>query len=393
MSRSVAPLLVVLALAVSIAVVPASVGAQSDRVGCSFPVSETDASGVTVSIDEEPQDVVVLQPSAAQTMWEIGAEEKVVGMPVNQYTAYLNGSAERTDVAGEQSTVIQSEVVNLEPDLVLAPNVTSPETVESLRTAGLTVFYFEEAESVEDIYEKTELTGRLVGEFEGAADRTAEMRSTVDAIRTAADGRESPTVYYALGGGYTAGSDTFIHELVTAAGGENVAGEEFSGYKVLSPEIIAQKNIDWIVVPGDVSLPQNDAINRTTAVQENQILRVDDNYMNQAGPRTVTPLQRMAEAFHPGADVASAVANADPAAPTQCASATGDGTPEGGTSAGTEQTAGADTPSSGTEAGAAETPTASPSGTPSASGPGFGASAGVLAVVAVALWLGRSRRS
>jgi iron complex transport system substrate-binding protein len=355
MSRSAAPVVVVLALAVSIAVVPASAGAQSDPVECSFPVSETDASGVTVSIDEEPQRVVVLQPSAAQTMWEIGAEEKVVGMPVNQYTAYLNGSADRADVAGEQSTVIQSEVVNLEPDLVLAPNVTSPETVESLRNAGLRVFYFEEAESIEDIYEKTELTGRLVGEFEGATDRTAEMRATVDAIRTAVDGRKSPTVYYALGGGYTAGTETFIHELVTTAGGENVADGEFAGYQVLSLEILTQKDPDWIVLPDDMALPDSDAINTTTAVQENQILRVEDNYMNQAGPRTVTPLQRMAEAFHPDADVASAAANADPAAPTQCAIATGDGTP-------------------------------------SANGPGFGASAGVLAVVTVALWLGRSRR-
>ncbi|MEF8783847.1 MAG: PGF-CTERM-anchored ABC transporter substrate-binding protein [Haloarculaceae archaeon] len=393
MREAVAPILVVLTLTVSIAAVPVGVGAQSDQPAqCSFPVSATDASGVTVSIDEEPQEVVVLQPSAAQTMWEIGAEEKVVGMPVNPYTAYLNGTTDRTDVVGEQSTVIQSEVVNLQPDLVLAPNVTDPATVESLRNAGLTVFYFEEAESIDDIYEKTELTGRLVGEFEGAADRTAEMRATVDAIRSAVNDRESPTVYYALGGGYTAGTETFIHELITTAGGENVADGEFAGYQVLSPEILTQKDPDWIVVPGDRSLEKNDAINRTTAVRDNQIVRVEDNYMNQAGPRTVTPLQRMAEAFHPDANVTSAVENADPAAPTQCASATGDGTPERGTSAETGQTADTGTPSSDTATGPSETPTASPVGTPSASGAGFGTFVAVLAVVAVALWLGRSRR-
>ncbi len=363
MSRAVPSTLAVVAFAVVLAAASGGVAAQSGQpVQCSFPVSATDASGVEVVIEDEPQRVVVLQPSAAQTMWEIGAEQKVVGMPVNQYTAYLNGSTERTDVAGEQSTVLQSRVVDLEPDLVLAPNVTSPETVESLREAGVTVFHFEEAESLEDIYEKTELTGRLVGAFGGAADRTAETRATVDAIESAVEGRESPTVYYALGGGYTAGSETFIHELITAAGGKNVAAGEFSGYQVLSQEVLAQTDPDWIVTPGDIQPPRNDAINGTTAVQADQILPVDDNYMNQAGPRSVTPLRRMAAAFHPDADVAGAVENVEPPAPSQCASAVE--TPDPTVTPTQSETATTGTPG----ATAPDTPTT----TPGSSGPGFG---------------------
>lgn len=357
MSRSITSLVVVLALVASGGALPGSVVAQSDPVQCSFPVSATDATGVTVSVQEEPQRVVALQPSAAQTMWEIGAEEKVVGMPVNQYTAYLNGSTDRTDVVGEQSTVIQSVVVDLEPDLVLAPNVTNPETVESLRNAGETVFYFERAESLDDIYTKTERTGQLVGAFESAADRSAEMQATVTAIRAAVDDRESPTVYYALGGGFTAGAETFITELITTAGGENIAAAEFAGYNPLSSEILIQKDPDWIVIPGDMTLPQTDAINGTTAVQEDQILRVDDNYMNQAGPRTVIPLQRMAEAFHPDANIERSVANAEPAASTQCAAST-----------------------------------VSDTETPSATGPGFSVFAVVLALMTATLWLRHSRK-
>ena len=56
---------------------------------CKFPIREVDASGVVVEIDKEPQRIITLAPSAAQTMWEIGGKDKVVG--VTYYARYLKG--------------------------------------------------------------------------------------------------------------------------------------------------------------------------------------------------------------------------------------------------------------------------------------------------------------
>ena len=80
--------------------------AANEQSECSFPVETEDNTGQTVTVEEEPEEVVVLAPSAAQHMWEIGAEEKVVGMPVNQFTAYLEGSEERTNVVGDRKSVV-----------------------------------------------------------------------------------------------------------------------------------------------------------------------------------------------------------------------------------------------------------------------------------------------
>ncbi|MEF8772443.1 MAG: vitamin B12 ABC transporter substrate-binding protein BtuF, partial [Halodesulfurarchaeum sp.] len=57
-----------------------SVTAQSETTDCSFPLTVTDATGEEVEIEEPPESVVTLAPSAAQTMWEIGAQEQVVGI-------------------------------------------------------------------------------------------------------------------------------------------------------------------------------------------------------------------------------------------------------------------------------------------------------------------------
>ena len=281
--------LVALALLVPVAAGPATAGGvvqaaddapvpQQGGVNCEFPVSVTDATGQTVTVEEKPDRVVALQASAAQTMWEVGARGTVVGMPVRPYTAYLNRSTDRTDILAEDGSVVQEQVVALEPDLVLAPNalLAPNETVESLRQSGLTVYHFRQANSLEYVYEKTRTTGLLVGEYDNASRRAAEMEATVEAVRGAVAEEENPRVLYLLGpSGFAAGSNTFIGELVAAAGGNNVAGELEGGYSVVSGETVVAEDPEWIVVPEGRELPKTDAINGTTAVREGQVLRVN----------------------------------------------------------------------------------------------------------------------
>jgi iron complex transport system substrate-binding protein len=297
-------------------------------VDCEFPVSAPDASGSEVTVEEEPERVVVLGPSAAQTMWEIGAQDKVVGMPVNQFTAYLEGSESKENVVNAQGQPITERVVGLDPDIVLAPNIVQNDSIESLREAGLTVYRFESATSFRDVAAKTELTGRLVGDFEAAANRSAEMEGTVDAVEDGIEGEESPRVYYPLGSGYTAGSNTFIDDIITSAGGENVAAEAIDGYDVISPEIVATQDPEWLLLQEGFPVPQNDAVNGSTAVREDQIIRVNPNYLNQPAPRTTQVLRTVAEDLHPEAYGQIDFENVENPEPAQCGGTGGSGDEE-----------------------------------------------------------------
>jgi iron complex transport system substrate-binding protein len=358
---------------------------QQGGVNCEFPVSVTDATGQTVTVEEEPDRVVALQASAAQTMWEVGAQGKVVGMPVRPYTAYLNGSTERTDVLAEDGSVVQERVVALEPDLVLAPNalLAPNETVESLRQSGLTVYHFRQANSLEYVYEKTRTTGLLVGEYDNASRRAAEVEATVEAVRGAVADEENPRVLYLLGpSGFAAGSNSFIGELVAAAGGNNVAGELEGGYSVVSGETVVAEDPEWIVVPEGRELPKTDAINGTTAVREKQVLRVNDDFLNQPGPRNGEPLKTMARAFHPEPYAAANVENPElPSYPTCAANGEG-GTPThtGGegtataTATASDATVGNDTGPDGTD---------EPATTPGVGSPGYTVVTVLVALIAV----------
>ncbi|MFB6297312.1 MAG: PGF-CTERM-anchored ABC transporter substrate-binding protein [Salinirussus sp.] len=351
-------------------------GSGTTPVDCSFPVTLTDATGEQVTVGTEPETVVALAPSAAQTMWEIGAEEKVVGLPVNAYTAYLNGSTRRQDIVGADGEVVRERVLALEPDLVLAPNVIANDTVTQLRSAGLTVYRFRPAGSMADVYRKTELTGRLVGSFPAATRRSARMAATVEAITRAVEGTERPRVLYLFGpSGFTAGPETFIGELVARAGARNVArAANVSRYAAISPEVIAAADPEWIVVPRNRSLPDLAVLDDTTAIREGQVLRVNANYLNQPGPRNAIPLRRLAAAFHPEAMAAVDLDGIDVGPVTACA---------GAASTRTATTA----PDGDVTTTARDRDVTTTGG----SGPGFGVLAGAVALVTGGLYARRRR--
>lgn len=298
---------------------------------CGFPYTATDATGTQVTLDEEPQRVVTLAPSAAQTMWEIGAQEKVVG--VSQYANYLDGAEERVNVSGAGRTFVNAEtVVGADPDLVLAPYVIPEASVEKLRASGLTVYRFGSAQSVEAIAEKTRLTGRLVGECDGAEQTVSEMRTDAQIVRNAVKDQPRPTVLYVFFG-YTAGEGTFIDEIIRTAGGENVAANaNITGFKRISPEVVVQQNPEWIIVNSDApTVPKTDAYNSTTAVEQGNVVVLDANYVSQPAPRIVQPITKLAKALHPDA-YAQAVEEVE-STPTPSATPTATETPEPTTSA------------------------------------------------------------
>lgn len=356
-------------------------------VDCSYPITVTDANGVEVTIQDEPDRVVTLAPSASQVMWAIGAREKVVGMPVNPYTAYLNGSREKTDVVNDQLQPQIETIVGLEPDLVLAPNIISNDTVEQLRSAGITVYRFEQAASVRDVVAKTRLTGRLVGEYDNATQVSARTLATLRAYRNATADETQPTVYYAMGGGYTAGPQTFIGDVIAAAGGQNIArSANISTYGVINTETVVNLDPDWIVVPEGRPVPYGPAMNETTAIQQGHIVRVNNNFISQPGPRVVQPLQTLAQTFHPDVSAAVTVDPSTVSAPICAANAATPTVTTNPTPTASQTATASPTPSETTtvELTVTNATLQSTGGTETTttSGPGFGVVSGLLALIA-----------
>lgn len=287
-----------------LSVVGPGVTAAGTTEHCSFPVTKTDATGTDVTLQKEPARVVTLSPSAAQTMWEIGAREKVVG--VTTHASYLEGADSRTQVSGEEQLVSVETVVNMTPDLVLAPNVVSNETVAKLRDSGVTVYHFPPALTIDDVYDKTDRIGRLTGACQGADETISSMKARIGVVHEAVEGQDRPDALY-LFFGFTAGDGTFIHEIIETAGGNNVAADaNVSGYRQLNSEVIIRENPDWIIRNSENPLGvDSEVLNQTTAVRQNQTVTVQIEHINQPAPRVVNAITTLAKRFHPEAYAAA----------------------------------------------------------------------------------------
>lgn len=368
--------------------------AAQEDLDCEFPVTQTDATGTEVTVDDEPERVVTLNPSAAQTVWELGAREKVVG--VSQFGTYLEGAGDREVVtSGNPSQVNVEKVISLETDLVLAPNTVDNDSVTQLREAGITVYRFQFANSLEAVYDKTETIGQLTGECDGAEATVSDMRDRVETIRQAVEGQERPSVYYHMGGGNTAGPSTFIGSMIETGGGHNVAAEANSSkpYPQLSEEFVVEQNPEYVVVGVPASqvdadkstlIGEDSVVRNTAAYEQDNVVAVNVNHLNQPAPRIVEPMTQMAQAFH-----SEAYADANATTTTTTTEATDTTTTEAAETT-TEPTA----TTTSTDGGTATTSTTATTDAPDDGGddgstngsvPGFGAATALVAFVGAAL--------
>ncbi|AUX10169.1 iron complex transport system substrate-binding protein [Halalkaliarchaeum desulfuricum] len=263
---------------------------------CEFPVEMTDATGERITLDEQPERVTTIGPSAAQTMWEIGGDEQVVG--VSQFAHYLDGAEEKANVSAEFGASVE-QVVATDPDLVLAPNV-SAQDVEPLREAGLTVYHFPEATDTQDVAEKTETIGKLTGNCEGAAEANAWMNANVDALNTVSDeADERPAALYPLGDGFVAGGNTFIDEIITISGADNVA-KEYEGFPQLNDEVLTELDPEVLVVTMPGVFLEQEPYDTTTAGETESEVVVEVQWLNQPAPRSIVEATHtLASQLHP----------------------------------------------------------------------------------------------
>ncbi|ELZ82873.1 helical backbone metal receptor [Haloferax larsenii] len=290
-----------LVLATVFAGVPAPVAAADHAEQCTFPMTVTDATGTEVTISEDPERVVTTNPSAAQTMWEIGAKAEVVG--VSQYAMYLDGASEKANVSGSGGLNVEA-VIGLEPDLVLVPNssyTAEPDRVRQLRDAGLSVVVFETGNSLDDVVNKTERIGTMTGNCEAGETRADEMRTSIENMERALEDAERPVGLNSFFG-YTSGANTFISDVMVTGGLRNGAAEaNLTGFAQINDEAVVKMNPEYIVIPSHAPHPSSPAYNSTTAVKEGNVIVVEANKLQQPAPRAIEASEAIMKAVHPDA--------------------------------------------------------------------------------------------
>lgn len=193
--------------------------------------------------------IVSLVPSTTETLFAIGAGDKVVG--VTSFCVHPNEKVKTITKVGGTKTLKISKIIELKPDLVIA-NIEENVRVEieELQKANLNVHITHPItceDSVNHIRELGILTGKSLTAEKIATEQEALLNETRASIK-----KRISVLYIIWKNPYmTISKDTYIHSLIDASGGVNLTATSISRYPEITMEQIEELNPEVILLPSE----------------------------------------------------------------------------------------------------------------------------------------------
>ena len=274
-----------------------------------FPLTIIDGLQRTLTLNAPAQRIVSLAPSNTEILFAIGAGPQLVGRDV--LSDFPPEAQAVTDIGDTFIELNIELIISLEPDLVLAAEITPEEQVTQLEQLGINVFWLANPVDFEGLYANLVTVGQMTGHELDAADLAASLQVRVAAVDSAVAGRnETPSVFYELDASdpaapWTSGAGTFIDLLISRAGGQNAAAGLQGAFAQISIEELLVQD-PAVILLGDAaygitveSIGQRAGWSDLAAVQTGNVYPFDDNLVSRPGPRLVDALEELARLFHP----------------------------------------------------------------------------------------------
>ena len=278
-------------------------------------VSETDATGSTVTLQGTPERIVSLIPSHTELIFAVGAGSSVVGV-----TTYCDYPPEAREIEkiGDVTAMSLEKIVALDPDLVLASRGNARELVYSLKALDVPVFVLD-PQSIDEVLDAIGTVGRLAGRAEAARELIEGYRKRLAAVEDRIGDlpeRDRPTIFVGSpfrDENWTPGPETYTSAVIRRAGGRNVADD-------LAPGTWAVYNLENIVARDpqvllstlgegqDAEEVRAGYLERAKslkgwqdldAVRNERVVLIPENWLLRPAPRLFHAIETLAGALHP----------------------------------------------------------------------------------------------
>jgi iron complex transport system substrate-binding protein len=255
-----------------------------------------------------PQRVVSLQPSVTVTLRDLGVLDRLVAC--TKYCVDVCPEVMETGciIVEDSWSAKADQIMAANPDLVIASVPYRLESVAEILKSGVP-FLGLAPRSLEDIYKDIIMISRMVSSEEPAASDTrglalvARMEKDVQSVREKTTGLTRPLIYCEEWGKPLILSQTWVAELVEAAGGR------FFGQpgKQVTEEEVATADPDVIVaawcgagdrVPLEKIIPKR-GWEHTKAAKNGRVYCINDEFLNTPASTLIHGLHALAAAIHP----------------------------------------------------------------------------------------------
>ncbi len=268
-------------------------------------------SAAALPAQTRPERIVSIVPALTEALFSMGAGPRVVG--VGSFDRHP-AEVEALPKVGGLIDPDMERIIALTPDLVVLYG-SQDDQIAQLERAGISVFVYAHGGLVDTLSTIREL-GARTGEVAGAAELVNRISRQISQVSARVADRSRPRVMLVFGrepgtlsNVYASGGVGFLHDMVEAAGGDNVFADvaresvQLSSESMLSaaPDVIIELSYDERMTP-DRQAAERAVWNRLPAIPAVRGGRVHlllGNEFVQPGPRMGDATEAIARAVHP----------------------------------------------------------------------------------------------
>ena len=193
--------------------------------------------------------IISISPAATEILFGLGLDDNIIGD-----TTYCNypPAAKTKEKVGSFSQPNIEKIVSLKPDVIFATGLEQARVVDQLKKLKIPV-YVSDPSNLNDLYLSIKEIGKRTGREEEAEIMVSAMQSRIEDVRKKAESMhplKKPKVFIEIWNSplMTAGKGSFVDELITIAGGENVAYDTLRPYGYFSAEQVIKRDPDCIIM-------------------------------------------------------------------------------------------------------------------------------------------------
>ncbi len=258
-----------------------------------------------------PQRVVSLSPAVTEIIYELGAQDRLVGA-----TDFCNFPPEATKIPRVGGVVNPNfeVMVALKPDLIIHQddNFNLDKHARTLGIKSLPVKLID----LESIQKAILVIGEALGKEEEAQKLRQRIQDGLLFYKNKLEGQKRKSVFFifddnrnSLRDLFAVGKGTFLDQLLTVAGGDNILTDSFVPYPKVSKEYVVHTSPE-VIIELHPEADDSEVYKRQSkldwqrfptvaAVKNGDIQFINDGFMVIPGPRVLEIVDRLAKAVHP----------------------------------------------------------------------------------------------
>ena len=254
--------------------------------------------------------IISLAPNVTEIIYALGAGDQLVGR--TDYCNYPEEALAVTSVGTLWDPNLEA-ILALNADVAIASSIVDPSFIESLQKAGITAYQFYEEESLEGTFALILNVAITIGREDKGLEIVDSLKNRINAVKDKTSGipedqRKSAVYIISYGdwGDYAATGETYLNDVIEAAGGINAAKD--GDYWSISKELLLSQDPD-VVLLGAYSYTDPayeiatfsslEPYSQLTASKTGKVFTINGDAAERQGIRTADTVEEIAAILYP----------------------------------------------------------------------------------------------